>query len=115
MFLLPLTLVEAVSNHVRPHWPKEAMTASDSEDPGGAERLRVETKVNVELHQENKHNHVGERGETPQGRETPTRENGPLSLPSNGPPSLGTHQPEPKKGERCRHSIFYLLLFLLVG
>uniref|UniRef100_A0A8C7W051 Cadherin EGF LAG seven-pass G-type receptor 1 n=1 Tax=Oncorhynchus mykiss TaxID=8022 RepID=A0A8C7W051_ONCMY len=78
-----------VSNHVRPHWPKEAMTASDSEDPGGAERLRVETKVNVELHQENKHNHVGERGETPQGRETPTRENGPLSLPSNGPPSLG--------------------------
>ncbi|CDQ84091.1 unnamed protein product [Oncorhynchus mykiss] len=90
--------VEAVSNHVRPHWPKEAMTASDSEDPGGAERLRVETKVNVELHQENKHNHVGERGETPQGRETPTRENGPLSLPSNGPPSLGTHQPEPKKG-----------------
>uniref|UniRef100_A0A8C8JEY5 Cadherin EGF LAG seven-pass G-type receptor 1 n=1 Tax=Oncorhynchus tshawytscha TaxID=74940 RepID=A0A8C8JEY5_ONCTS len=78
-----------VSNHVRPHWPKEAMTVSDSEDPGGAERLRVETKVNVELHQENKHNHVGERGETPQDRETPTRENGPLSLPSNGPPSLG--------------------------
>uniref|UniRef100_A0A4W5R940 Uncharacterized protein n=1 Tax=Hucho hucho TaxID=62062 RepID=A0A4W5R940_9TELE len=90
--------VEAVSNHVKPHCPKEAMTASDSEDPGGAERLRVETKVNVELHQENKLNHVGERGETPQDRETPTRENGPLSLPSNGPPSLGTHQPEPKKG-----------------
>uniref|UniRef100_A0A674AZ30 Cadherin EGF LAG seven-pass G-type receptor 1 n=1 Tax=Salmo trutta TaxID=8032 RepID=A0A674AZ30_SALTR len=73
--------MEAVSNHVKPHWPKEAMTASDSEDPGGGERLRVETKVNVELHQENKHNY-----------------NGPLSLPSNGPPSLGTHQPEPKKG-----------------
>uniref|UniRef100_A0A8C7GPE4 Cadherin EGF LAG seven-pass G-type receptor 1 n=1 Tax=Oncorhynchus kisutch TaxID=8019 RepID=A0A8C7GPE4_ONCKI len=94
----PKGSMEAVSNHVRPHWPKEAMTVSDSEDPGGAERLRVETKVNVELHQENKHNHVGERGETPQDRETPTRENGPLSLPSNGPPSLGTHQPEPKKG-----------------
>ncbi|KAK6303053.1 hypothetical protein J4Q44_G00274080 [Coregonus suidteri] len=49
--------VEAVSNHVKPYWPKEATTASDSEDPGGAERLRVETKVNVELHQENKLNH----------------------------------------------------------
>lgn len=96
--------VEAVSNHVKPYWPKEVTTASDSEDPGGAERLRVETKVNVELHQENKLNHVGERGETPQDRETPTRENGPPSLPSNGPsngpPSLpnSTHQPEPKKG-----------------
>ncbi|KAM9407050.1 cadherin EGF LAG seven-pass G-type receptor 1-like isoform 5-T5 [Salvelinus alpinus] len=96
--------VEVVSNHVKPYWPKEATTASDSEDPRGAERLRVETKVNVELHQENKLNHVGEREETPQDRETPTRENGPPSLPSNGPsngpPSLpnSTHQPEPKKG-----------------
>lgn len=102
--------MEAVSNHVKPYWPKEVTTASDSEDPGGAERLRVETKVNVELHQENKLNHVGERGETPQDRETPTRENGPPSLPSNGPsngpPSLpnSTHQPEPKKGAICRHS-----------
>uniref|UniRef100_A0A3Q1I1N8 Cadherin EGF LAG seven-pass G-type receptor 1a n=1 Tax=Anabas testudineus TaxID=64144 RepID=A0A3Q1I1N8_ANATE len=48
--------VESVSNHVKPYWPTEATTASDSEDPGGAERLRVETKVNVELHPENKDN-----------------------------------------------------------
>uniref|UniRef100_A0A6Q2Z1H0 Cadherin EGF LAG seven-pass G-type receptor 1 n=1 Tax=Esox lucius TaxID=8010 RepID=A0A6Q2Z1H0_ESOLU len=82
--------VDAVSNHVKPYWPTEATTASDSEDPGGAERLRVETKVNVELHQENKLNHIGE---TPQDAETPTRENGPPSIPSNG-----NQQLEPKKG-----------------
>uniref|UniRef100_A0A3Q1D3F5 Cadherin EGF LAG seven-pass G-type receptor 1 n=1 Tax=Amphiprion ocellaris TaxID=80972 RepID=A0A3Q1D3F5_AMPOC len=52
---------DSVANHVKPYWPTEATTASDSEDPGGAERLRVETKVNVELHPENKLNHVGER------------------------------------------------------
>uniref|UniRef100_A0A6Q2XMX3 Cadherin EGF LAG seven-pass G-type receptor 1 n=1 Tax=Esox lucius TaxID=8010 RepID=A0A6Q2XMX3_ESOLU len=72
--------VDAVSNHVKPYWPTEATTASDSEDPGGAERLRVETKVNVELHQENKLNHIGE---TPQDAETPTRENGPPSILKN--------------------------------
>ncbi|KAL0962784.1 hypothetical protein UPYG_G00345400 [Umbra pygmaea] len=96
-----LAAKDAVSNHVKPYWPAEATTASDSEEPGGAERLRVETKVNVELHQENKLNHIGE---TPQDTETPTRENGPPSLPSNGPcngpPSLANcnHQTEPKKG-----------------
>ncbi|MEQ2178245.1 hypothetical protein GOODEAATRI_012002, partial [Goodea atripinnis] len=52
---------DTVSNHVRPYWPTEGTTASDSEDPAGTDRLRVETKVNVELHPENKLNHIGER------------------------------------------------------
>lgn len=55
--------MDSVSNHVKPYWPTEATTASDSEDPGAPERLRVETKVNVELHTENKLNHVGDVGD----------------------------------------------------
>ncbi|XP_077449680.1 cadherin EGF LAG seven-pass G-type receptor 1 isoform X2 [Stigmatopora argus] len=59
--------VDSVSNHVAPYWPTDAMTASDSEDPGAPEKLRVETKVNVELHPENKINHMVDRdGESPQ-------------------------------------------------
>ncbi|XP_056311409.1 cadherin EGF LAG seven-pass G-type receptor 1 isoform X2 [Danio aesculapii] len=77
--------VDTVSNHVKPYWPTEAMTASDSEDPGGAERLRVETKVNVELHQENKLNHIGESA---QDKEQPTP-----SIQANS-----NHQPEQRKG-----------------
>uniref|UniRef100_A0A672RTG7 Cadherin EGF LAG seven-pass G-type receptor 1-like n=1 Tax=Sinocyclocheilus grahami TaxID=75366 RepID=A0A672RTG7_SINGR len=77
--------VDTVSNHVKPYWPTEAMAASDREDPGGAERLRVETKVNVELHQENKLNHTGE---TTQDKDQPT--------PSTQANS--NHQPEQRKG-----------------
>ncbi|XP_057179691.1 cadherin EGF LAG seven-pass G-type receptor 1 isoform X2 [Triplophysa rosa] len=77
--------VDTVSNHVKPYWPSEAMTASDSEDPGGAEKLRVETKVNVELHQENKLNHIGE---TAQDKDYQTS-----SIQPNS-----NHQPEQRKG-----------------
>lgn len=77
--------VDTVSNHVKPYWPIEAMTASDSEDPGGAERLKVETKVNVELHQENKLNHTGE---ITQDKDQPTP-----SVQANS-----NHQPEQRKG-----------------
>lgn len=78
--------MDTVSNHVKPYWPTEAMTASDSEDPGGAEKLRVETKVNVELHQENKLNHIGE---TTQDKDHQTS-----SIQPNS-----NHQPEQRKGE----------------
>uniref|UniRef100_A0A7N8YA50 Cadherin EGF LAG seven-pass G-type receptor 1a n=1 Tax=Mastacembelus armatus TaxID=205130 RepID=A0A7N8YA50_9TELE len=54
----PKGMIDSVSNHVKPYWPTETTTASDSEDPGVADRLRVETKVNVELHPENKLNHI---------------------------------------------------------
>lgn len=86
--------MESVSNHVKPYWPTEATTASDSEDPGGAERLRVETKVNVELHQENKLSHTGERDrETPQDKQTPGN-----AAPTSQPNSNSNHQPEQRKG-----------------
>uniref|UniRef100_A0A3B5B7U1 Cadherin EGF LAG seven-pass G-type receptor 1 n=1 Tax=Stegastes partitus TaxID=144197 RepID=A0A3B5B7U1_9TELE len=88
---------DSVSNHVKPYWPAEATTASDSEDPGGAERLRVETKVNVELHPENKLNHVGERErEALQERDKQTPSNAKDSAPAGQPNS--NHQPEQRKG-----------------
>ncbi|XP_029969262.1 cadherin EGF LAG seven-pass G-type receptor 1 isoform X2 [Salarias fasciatus] len=86
------------SNHVKPYWPTEATTASDSEDPGGAERLRVETKVNVELHPENKLNHVGEKEKEAlqeKDRQTPGHAN---PAPPATPNSNSNHQPEQRKG-----------------
>ncbi|XP_066580030.1 cadherin EGF LAG seven-pass G-type receptor 1 isoform X2 [Amia ocellicauda] len=80
---------DVVGNHVKPYWPTECTTASDSEDPGGLDRLRVETKVNVELHQENKLNHVGE---TPQEKEPLMKESVPPSQPNSN------HHPEQRKG-----------------
>uniref|UniRef100_A0A8D3BBV0 Cadherin EGF LAG seven-pass G-type receptor 1 n=1 Tax=Scophthalmus maximus TaxID=52904 RepID=A0A8D3BBV0_SCOMX len=70
----PKGRLDSVSNHMKPYWPADATTASDSEDPGGAQRLRVETKVNVELHAENKLNHTGER-ESDQERDQQTLSN----------------------------------------
>lgn len=86
---------KADSNHVKPYWPTEITTASDSEDPGGLERLRVETKVNVELHSENKLNHTGDRDrETPRDKETPSKD----TTTSTQPNSNSNHQPEQRKG-----------------
>lgn len=83
---------------MKPYWPTDAITASDSEDPGGTERLRVETKVNVELHSENKLNHVGERErEALQERERQTPTSMKDSAPASQPNS--NHQPEQRKGE----------------
>ncbi|XP_026001885.1 cadherin EGF LAG seven-pass G-type receptor 1 isoform X6 [Astatotilapia calliptera] len=88
---------QSTSNHVKPYWPTDAITASDSEDPGGTERLRVETKVNVELHPENKLNHVGERErEALQERERQTPTSMKDSAPASQPNS--NHQPEQRKG-----------------
>lgn len=84
---------------MKPYWPTEATTASDSEDPGGPERLRVETKVNVELHPENKLNHIGEtERETLQERDKQTASN----AKDTGTPSQpnSNHQPEQRKGKR---------------
>ncbi|KAG9339069.1 hypothetical protein JZ751_024097 [Albula glossodonta] len=82
--------VDTVSNHVKPYWPVDATTASDSEDLGGAERLRVETKVNVELHPENKLNHIGDL--PPQDKDPPGNEGAPTNQPTSN------HQPEQRKG-----------------
>ncbi|XP_035281502.1 cadherin EGF LAG seven-pass G-type receptor 1-like isoform X1 [Anguilla anguilla] len=82
--------VDTVSNHVKPYWPVEATTASDSEDLGGAERLRVETKVNVELHPENKLNHIGEP--PPPDKDPPANEGAPPNHPNSN------HHAEQRKG-----------------
>lgn len=70
--------------------PKECITASDSEDPSGKQKLKVETKVNVELHRENQVNHSNE---APQDKENDgqQKENRPLSHQNN-------QQPEQRKG-----------------
>ncbi|XP_075907847.1 cadherin EGF LAG seven-pass G-type receptor 1 isoform X3 [Nelusetta ayraudi] len=93
--------MDSVSNHVKPYWPTEATTASDSEDLGAPERLRVETKVNVELHAENKLNHVGDRERDPQPeRERPTVGNSRDTASPNQ--TVANHhlhqQPEQRKG-----------------
>uniref|UniRef100_A0A3B3SA85 Cadherin EGF LAG seven-pass G-type receptor 1 n=1 Tax=Paramormyrops kingsleyae TaxID=1676925 RepID=A0A3B3SA85_9TELE len=64
--------VDVVSNHVQPNWPVEVTTASDSESPSRPEKLRVEMRVNVELHPEIKLNHLEEM---PQGQEDPPPDN----------------------------------------
>lgn len=58
---------DAVANHVPAAWPDQSLAESDSEDPGGQPRLRVETKVSVELHLEEQGSH---RGENPSDRES---------------------------------------------
>lgn len=96
-FFASWPLVDAVANHVKPYWPAEPTTASDSEDLGGAERLRVETKVNVELHQENKLNHTGERErDAQQERESGSARD---TAPPNQHNSNSNHQPEQRKGK----------------
>lgn len=93
--------MDSVSNHVKPYWPTEATTASDSEDPGGTDRLRVETKVNVELHLENKLNHTVEReSETQQEKGKQTAGNAKDTAPQNQHNSNSNHQPEQRKGKK---------------
>ena len=95
--LLTFSVGDSVSNHVKPYWPRDGTTASDSEDPSGAERLRVETKVNVELHPENKLNHVGERErEALQERDRQTPSDAKDAAPVTQ--SNSNHQPEQRKG-----------------
>ncbi|NXH12743.1 CELR1 protein, partial [Bucco capensis] len=82
--------VDSLPNHVKPYWPTECLTASDSEDPSGKQKLKVETKVNVELHRENQVNHSNE---APQDKENDgqQKENRPLAQQNN-------QQPEQRKG-----------------
>ncbi|XP_076008243.1 cadherin EGF LAG seven-pass G-type receptor 1 isoform X2 [Genypterus blacodes] len=91
---------DSLSNHVKPYWPVDATTASDSEDPLGAERLRVETKVNVELHPENKLNHTGDRErEAAQDRDSESASNAKEAVaPPSLPNSNTNHHPEQRKG-----------------
>lgn len=103
--------MDSVSNHVKPYWPTEATTASDSEDLGAPERLRVETRVNVELHAENKLNHVGDRERDPQPeRERPTVGNSRDTASPNQTVANHHHhqQPEQRKGAEREKKILLL-------
>uniref|UniRef100_A0A8C5X349 Cadherin EGF LAG seven-pass G-type receptor 1 n=1 Tax=Malurus cyaneus samueli TaxID=2593467 RepID=A0A8C5X349_9PASS len=82
--------VDTLPNHVKPYWPTECVAASDGEDPGRKQKLKVETKVNVELHRENQVNHSNE---APQDKENEgqQKENRPLTHQNN-------QQPEQRKG-----------------
>eukprot|EP00079_Xenopus_tropicalis_P015439 XP_004913058.1 PREDICTED: cadherin EGF LAG seven-pass G-type receptor 1 isoform X2 [Xenopus tropicalis] len=82
--------VDSFPNHVKPYWPADCMTASDSEDQGGKSKLKVETKVNVELHNENKANHCGEAQQD--------KENEANNKESKLSSNHNNHQPELRKG-----------------
>lgn len=77
--------VDTVPNHVKPYWPSEGIDASDEEEPNAKQKLKVETKVNVELHQENQANHSSE---IPQEKEDEgqQKENKPLTHQNHQPP-----------------------------
>ncbi|XP_056107101.1 cadherin EGF LAG seven-pass G-type receptor 1 [Rhinichthys klamathensis goyatoka] len=72
--------VDAVSGHGKQYWPVEPPTASESENTGGPEKLRVETKVNVELHQGNK---LNQNGDVSQSESPPSQPNS-NQLPRRG-------------------------------
>ncbi|XP_042638867.1 cadherin EGF LAG seven-pass G-type receptor 1 [Orycteropus afer afer] len=44
--------VDAEANHIEANWPDGSLAGSDGEEPAEKPRLRVETKVSVELHPE---------------------------------------------------------------
>ncbi|XP_069442287.1 cadherin EGF LAG seven-pass G-type receptor 1 isoform X1 [Ovis canadensis] len=73
--------VDTVDNHVPAGWPDESLAGSDSEEAGEPPRLKVETKVSVELHLDEQGNHCGER--------LPSRDSGgprPAAVPPSQPP-----------------------------
>ncbi|KAK7121465.1 hypothetical protein R3I93_022530 [Phoxinus phoxinus] len=72
--------VDAVSGHGKQYWPVEPPTASEGEDAGVPEKLRVETKVNVELHQGNK---LNQNGDVSQSESPPSQPNS-NQLPRRG-------------------------------
>ncbi|KAK2497570.1 hypothetical protein MC885_008384, partial [Smutsia gigantea] len=78
---------DAVANHIPAGWPEENLAGSDSEEPGEKPRLKVETKVSVELHLDAQGGHCSER---PQDRES-----GGLPKPEGVLPS---QPPEQRKG-----------------
>uniref|UniRef100_A0A803T343 Cadherin EGF LAG seven-pass G-type receptor 1 n=1 Tax=Anolis carolinensis TaxID=28377 RepID=A0A803T343_ANOCA len=82
--------VDSLPNHVKSYWPSESIAASDGEEPSAKQKLKVETKVNVELHQENQANHSSEI--------PPDKENE-VQQKENKPFSQQNHQqPEQRKG-----------------
>ncbi|XP_078305425.1 cadherin EGF LAG seven-pass G-type receptor 1 isoform X1 [Panthera onca] len=73
---------DTAANHIPAGWPNESLAGSDSEEPGDKPRLKVETKVSVELHLDEQGNHCSE---CPPDQESggPPR---PAGVPPNPPP-----------------------------
>lgn len=71
---------DAVSSHRKPYRLEEPPTANESEDVAGQEKLRVETKINVELHQGHK---VSQNGDVSQNESPPSQPNS-NQLPRKG-------------------------------
>uniref|UniRef100_A0A8D0XLD1 Cadherin EGF LAG seven-pass G-type receptor 1 n=1 Tax=Sus scrofa TaxID=9823 RepID=A0A8D0XLD1_PIG len=78
--------VDAVANHVPAGWPDGSLAGSDSEEPGEQPRLKVETRVSVELHLDEQGHLCSER--------VPDRDSG-GPKPAAAPPS---QPPEQRKG-----------------
>lgn len=79
--------VDAAANHIPAGWPNESLAGSDSEEPGDKPRLKVETKVSVELHLDEQGNHCSER--------SPDQESGGPLRPAD---VLPNQPPEQRKG-----------------
>nr|XP_012612408.1 cadherin EGF LAG seven-pass G-type receptor 1 isoform X1 [Microcebus murinus] len=74
---------DLAANHVPAGWPDESLAGSDSEGPGGQPRLKVETRVSVELHREEQGDPRGDRAPDPD---------------STGPARPAQQPPEQRKG-----------------
>ncbi|XP_053751702.1 LOW QUALITY PROTEIN: cadherin EGF LAG seven-pass G-type receptor 1 [Panthera pardus] len=79
--------VDTAANHIPAGWPNESLAGSDSEEPGDKPRLKVETKVSVELHLDEQGNHCSEC--------PPDQESGGPPRPAGVPPNP---PPEQRKG-----------------
>uniref|UniRef100_A0A8C8Y2M8 Cadherin EGF LAG seven-pass G-type receptor 1 n=1 Tax=Panthera leo TaxID=9689 RepID=A0A8C8Y2M8_PANLE len=78
---------DTAANHIPAGWPNESLAGSDSEEPGDKPRLKVETKVSVELHLDEQGNHCSEC--------PPDQESGGPPRPAGVPPNP---PPEQRKG-----------------
>lgn len=76
-----------MANHIPAGWPNDSLAGSDSEEPGDKPRLKVETKVSVELHLDEQGNHCSERA--------PDQESGGPPRPAG---ALPNPPPEQRKG-----------------
>ncbi|XP_068955424.1 cadherin EGF LAG seven-pass G-type receptor 1 [Petaurus breviceps papuanus] len=82
---------DSLSNHVKATWPPDGVTGSDAEDARCKPKLKVETKVNVELHQEDQ----GDDG----GQDAPSdKENPGLPRDNQTAPQTNPQHPEQRKG-----------------
>ncbi|XP_044535216.1 cadherin EGF LAG seven-pass G-type receptor 1 [Gracilinanus agilis] len=81
---------DTLSNHIKATWPPDSMTGSDGEDARCKPKLKVETKVNVELHQENQED---------DGKDAPSdKENPGLPRDNQTAPQTNHQHPEQRKG-----------------